>query len=165
MKEEIFDVVNERDEVIGQQTRGEVHRLGLMHRAVHVLVFNADGRVFLQKRSMKKDRQPGLWDSSASGHLDSGEDYDACAVRELREEIGLHLSAPPCRLFKLPASVQTDQEHVWIYRCEAEGPFTLAPEEIDRGDWFAPEEVTRWMAERPQDFATALLLIWGRRMA
>ena len=103
MKEEIFDVVNERDEVIGRQTRGEVHRLGLIHRAVHVLVFNAAGQVFLQKRSMKKDRQPGLWDSSASGHVDADEDYDACAARELREEIGLQLPDAPRRLFKLAA--------------------------------------------------------------
>lgn len=162
MSEETLDVVNDRDEVIGRRTRGEVHRLGLMHRAVHVLVFNSRGQVFLQKRSLKKDRQPGLWDSSASGHVDSGESYDACAVRELREEIGLRLSAPPPRLFKLAASPQTDQEHVWVYRCEAEGPFTLAPDEIERGGWFAPAELTRWLAQRPQDFATALRLIWSR---
>jgi isopentenyldiphosphate isomerase len=162
MAEEIFDVVNARDEVVGRQTRSEVHRLGLMHRAVHVLVFDSRGQVFLQKRSMKKDRQPGLWDSSASGHLDCGEDYDACAVRELREEIGLQLGTPPRRLFKLAACAETDQEHVWVYRCEAEGPFRLHLEEIERGDWFAPEEVGRWMAERPQDFASALLVIWGR---
>jgi isopentenyldiphosphate isomerase len=162
MKEEIFDVVNERDEVIGQKSRSEVHRLGLMHRAVHVLVFNAAGQVFLQKRSMKKDRQPGLWDSSASGHVDSGEDYDDCAVRELHEEIGLQLRAVPMRLFKLAVCPETDQEHVWVYRCEAEGPFRLHPEEIERGGWFAPAEVTRWMAERPEEFASALLLIWKR---
>jgi isopentenyldiphosphate isomerase len=160
VNEEIFDVVNERDEVVGRQTRREVHRLGLMHRAVHVLVFNGRGQVFLQKRSMLKDRQPGLWDSSASGHLDSGEDYDTCATRELREEIGLSLPAPPRRLFKLAASPDTDQEHVWVYRCEAEGPFTLQPEEIERGDWFAPESVTRWLAERPEEFASALRVIW-----
>jgi isopentenyldiphosphate isomerase len=160
MKEEIFDVVNERDEVIGRQSRCEVHRLGLMHRAVHVLVFNAAGQVFLQKRSMQKDRQPGLWDSSASGHVDSGEDYDACAVRELREEIGLELVEPPLRLFKLAASPATDQEHVWVYRCRAEGPFRLDPEEIETGDWFTPDEVNRWMGDRAQDFATALLVIW-----
>lgn len=162
MSEEIFDVVNERDEVIGRETRSEVHRLGLKHRSVHVLVFNARGQVFLQKRSRKKDRQPGLWDSSASGHLDCGEDYDACAVRELREEIGLQLSAAPQRLFKLAAGAETDQEHVWVYRCQAEGPFTLQPEEIERGGWFTPGEVTRWMAERPQEFASAWLLIWKR---
>ena len=162
MKEEVFDVVNERDEVVGQQIRSEVHRLGLMHRAVHVLVFNAAGQVFLQKRSMNKDRQPGVWDSSSSGHVDAGEHYDACAVRELREEIGLRLREPPERLFKLAASQETDQEHVWVYRCAAEGPFQLDPEEIERGDWFSCEEVTRWTAARPQDFATAFLVIWSK---
>lgn len=162
MDEEIFDVVNERDEVIGRKARNEVHRLGLMHRATHALVFNKRGQVFLQKRSMKKDRQPGLWDSSASGHVDSGEDYDSCVVRELREEIGLQLSEVPQRLFKLPARADTDQEHVWVYRCDAEGPFQLHPEEIERGDWFEPEEVTLWMREKPQEFASALLVIWKR---
>jgi len=162
MPEEIVDVVNERDEVIDKRTRSEVHRLGLMHRAVHVLVYNSRAEIFLQKRSMKKDRQPGLWDSSASGHLDSGEDYDECAVRELREEIGLKLGAPPARLFKLAAGPQTDQEHVWVYRCEADGPFALHPDEIEQGDWFAVPAVTAWMKQRPEDFASALLLIWKK---
>src|SRR6266850_6079373 len=160
MSEEIFDVVNERDEVIGQQRRSEVHRLGLKHRAVHVLVFNSRGEIFLQKRSMQKDRQPGLWDSSASGHLDSGEDYDACAVRELREEIGLHLAQAPQRLFKIDARKETGWEFCWVYRCESEGPFVLHPEEIETGAWFAPEAVTKWMEEKPHDFASAFVLIW-----
>jgi len=162
MPEEIFDVVNERDEVIDCRPRSEVHRLGLKHRAVHVLVFNAHGEIFLQKRSMKKDRQPGVWDSSASGHVDSGEDYDTTSVRELHEEIGLSLAQPPERLFKIGACAETDQEFVWVYRCQSEGPFTLNAEEIDSGGWFAPENVSRWIAEQPQDFASALLLIWRR---
>ena len=162
MNEEIFDVVNDHDETIGQKARIEVHRLGLKHRAVHVLVFNARGEIFLQKRSMKKDCFPGKWDSSASGHLDCGEDYDACAVRELREELGLRLSQPLKRLFKIDACAETGQEFVWIYRCEAEGPFRLHPEEIERGDWFTPKAVAQWMAERPEDFAGGLLLIWER---
>ena len=160
MTDEIFDVVNERDEVVGRNTRREVHRLGLMHRAVHVLVFHPRGELFLQKRSMQKDRQPGLWDSSASGHLNAGEDYDACAVRELHEELGLQVAQPPQRLFKIAAGPETDQEHVWIYRCQSEGPFTLHPDEIERGDWFSPEHLSRWLAERPQDFAGAFRAIW-----
>ena len=164
-QDEIFDVVDERDEVTGQSTRGEVHRLGLRHRAVHVLVFNRRGEVFLQKRSLKKDTFPGAWDSSTSGHLDSGEDYDAGAVRELREEIGLRVDQPPRRLFKIAACQDTGQEFVWVYRLESEGPLELHPEEIETGGWFAPERVTLWMAERPQDFADALLLIWGRLSA
>jgi len=162
MSEDIFDIVNERDEVVDRQPRSVVHRSGLKHRAAHVLVFNSRGEVFLQKRSMKKDRQPGLWDSSAAGHLDSGEDYDAAAARELNEEIGLKATQPLPRLFKINACEETDQEFVWVYRCHNDGPFELNPDEIDSGGWFAPEKVTRWMAERPQDFASALLFIWQR---
>jgi isopentenyldiphosphate isomerase len=162
VQDEIFDVVDASDQVVGRRSRGEVHRLGLMHRATHVLVFNSRGEVFLQQRSLAKDRQPGLWDSSASGHLDAGESYDACAARELREELGIATVAALERLFKVPASPQTDQEHVWIYRVKAEGPFQLNPEEIRGGAWFSPDAVTEWMAARPGDFAGTLLLIWPR---
>jgi isopentenyldiphosphate isomerase len=162
MKREIFDIVNQRDEVIGRKPRFEVHRLGLRHRAVHVLVFNGRGQVFLQKRSMKKDRQPGLWDSSASGHVESGEDYDACSVRELREEIGLRVERTPRRLFKLDAGPETDQEFVWVYGCTAEGPFRLDADEIERADWFATQEVTRWLEQHPQDFVSAFKVIWRK---
>ena len=160
MTEEIFEFVNDRDEVIGRAPRSEVHRRGLKHRAVHVLVFNARGELFLQKRSLKKDCFPGVWDSSASGHIDPGESYDACAVRELGEELGLQVTKPLERLFKIDACPETGEEFVWVYRCEAEGPFTLHPEEIERGGWFAPDEVTRWIAERPQEFASGFVLIW-----
>jgi isopentenyldiphosphate isomerase len=160
--EEIFDIVNERDEVIGKAPRAEVHRRGLMHRATHVLVFNSRGQVFLQKRSLKKDRQPGLWDSSASGHLDSGESYDACAVRELREEIGLESKTPLERLFKLTASPQTDYEHLWVYRCQAEGPFELNTDEIDGGDWFEPNELSERIKRNPEEFAGAFILVWNK---
>ncbi|MGH8022431.1 MAG: NUDIX hydrolase [Limisphaerales bacterium] len=157
---DIFDIVNESDEVVGRAPRTEVHVRGWLHRAVHVLVFNSSGAVFLQKRSMTKDRQPGVWDSSCSGHVDSGEDYDQTAVRELREEIGLVLKAAPPRLFKVNACPETDAEFVWVYRCDSEGPFRLHPDEIDEGDWFAPERVSRWIQEKPENFATAFVLIW-----
>lgn len=162
MSEEIFDVVNERDEVVDRKPRREVHRLGLRHRAVHVLVFNARSEVFLQKRSMSKDTSPGLWDSSASGHLDSGEDYDYCAVRELREEIGLVVDQAPKRLFKIAACGETGQEFVWVYRLEGEGPFTLHPDEIEGGEWFEPAMVTDWIRKSPEEFASAFRLIWQR---
>jgi len=165
MSEEIFDVVNDFDEVIGQQRRSEVHRLKLKHRAVHGLVFNSRGELFLQKRSMKKDCSPGAWDSSASGHLDSGEDYDACMVRELAEELGLVMSFVPEKLFKIEACAATGWEFVWVYRCQSEGPFRLHPDEIDTGDWFSPRRLDQWLAERPTDFAGAVPLIWGEMRA
>ncbi len=160
MTEEIFDIVNERDEVIGQAPRKEVHARGLWHRAIHVLVFNTRGEVFLQKRSMLKDTAKGKWDSSTSGHVDSGEDYDVTAVRELHEEIGLSVAQTPERLFKIDSCKETGWEFCWIYRCESEGPFVLHPEEIETGDWFTPEFVTKWVNEKPQEFASAFVLLW-----
>ena len=165
MSDEIFDVVNERDEVIGQAPRQEVHARGLWHRAIHVLVFNARGEVFLQKRSMKKDTAKGKWDSSSSGHLDTGESYDACAVREVREEIGLTLTESPARLFKVDACRETGWEFCWIYRCASEGPFILHPDEIETGGWFPAEAVTRWVNEKPEDFASCFALLWKRFIA
>jgi isopentenyl-diphosphate delta-isomerase type 1 len=159
--DEVFDVVDARDEVIGRATRAEVHANGLWHRAVHVLVFNAAGSVFLQKRSLAKDSAPGCWDSSCSGHLDAGESYDAAAVRELREEIGLAVAAVPDRWFRLEACAQTGWEFVWVYRHAAEGPFELHPAEIEHGEWFAPAAVTRAIAERPGEFAPAFRLVWA----
>jgi len=162
MSEEIFDIVDEGDRVIGRAPRAEVHRLGLLHRAVHVFVFDAAGRVFLQKRSQAKDRQPGLWDTSSSGHVDSGEDYDTCAQRELQEELGVTLPTVPERLFKVPPSVETDCEHVWVYRCQWDGPIEINLDEIERGEWLDPRELTARLRDQPEIFASALRFIWPR---
>ena len=159
-KEEWFDVVNDRDEVIGRATRREVHATGLWHRAVHVLVFDAAGRVFLQKRSMLKDLSPGLWDSSCSGHLDSGEDYDTAAIRELGEEIGVRLTTVPERWFRLNACVETGWEFVWVYRLRYDGPITVDPLEIQYGEWVAPAEVSARMTAKPEDFCPSFKLLW-----
>lgn len=160
--EELFDVVDEQDRVTGQAPRREVHARGWRHRAVHLLVFDRAGRVFLHQRSMAKDIFPGAWDSSAAGHVGAGEDYDGTAVRELAEELGCRPALPPRRLFKIEACADTGWEFAWVYRVDDNGPFVLQAEEIDRGDWFAPVEVDRWLAERPGDFASAFALAWRR---
>ena len=162
MSEEIFDVVNDRDDVIGRRPRSEVHRLGLLHRAVHVLVFNSRGEIFLQKRSQFKDRQPGVWDSSSSGHLDRGEDYDSCSIREVNEELGIRLPEIPRRLFKLSASEETGMEFCWVYRAEHEGPFVFQATEVRGGGWFSPASIEEWTSRRPGDFASGFLAIWRR---
>jgi isopentenyl-diphosphate delta-isomerase type 1 len=128
--DEIFDVVDEHDQVIGQATRAEVHATKLPHRAVHVLLFNGRGELLVQKRSATKDTFPLCYDSSASGHLDSGEEYDDCAQRELREELSLELPATAFhRQFKLAASPDTGWEFVWIYTVY--GDYPVAPDPVE----------------------------------
>ena len=153
-----FSVVDENDTVVGAAPRDTVHANNLLHRAVHILLFNDAGELFLQKRSRFKDRHPCVWDSSAAGHVDDGEDYDTAAGRELQEELGV--SAELHRVLKLPASEKTGQEFIWLYRGNHSGPFQLARSEIELGDFFPPALVTAWAAARPDDFAPGFLECW-----
>ncbi|MGQ0657747.1 MAG: NUDIX hydrolase [Chromatiales bacterium] len=162
MTEEVFAVVNDRDEVIDYRPRSEVHRLHLRHRATHVLVFNSRGDLLLQKRSPRKECSPGLWDSSAAGHVDRNESYDDCARRELQEELGLGSHVPLDPLFKIDACEDTGWEFCWVYRTGAEGPFAFSRDEIERLEWFSPSRLTRELAGQPWKFSTTIPLIWAR---
>jgi 16S rRNA (adenine1518-N6/adenine1519-N6)-dimethyltransferase len=156
---EMFDVVNERNEVIQQLPRGEVHAKGLLHRAVHVFVINARGEIYLQKRSHLKDVSPLKWDSSAAGHLDVGESYAACAIRETREEIGIEITSTELAA-QLPAGAHTDHEFVELHLARHNGPMRPFPEEIACGEWFTPEIIEDWITARPQDFAKGFVSCW-----
>lgn len=142
--------------------RGEVHRLGLMHRSVHILVFNSAGEFFIQKRSMSKDSNPGLWDSSAAGHVERGEDYLGCARRELGEELGIFETRSLESLFRLPASPATGMEHCTVYRCVCDGPLELQEEEIEEGAWIAVGEMDRRLAAGDPTLTPILQLIWRK---
>lgn len=159
---EWFDVVDRADHVIGRAPRAEVHRQGWLHRAVHLWVSNAAGEVFLQKRSRWKDSSPGLWDSSASGHVDAGEGYDDSVVREAAEELGLVLDRCPPQIGRADACEETGNEFVRVYAATAEGPFTLPPAEIERGEWFTPADIDGWLQREPEAFAPSFVYLWSR---
>lgn len=160
LAEEYFDVVDEHDVVLGRRPRSEVHALGLRHRAVHVILMNTRGEVFLQQRSLRKDCSPGVWDSSSSGHVDSGEDYDDAVYREVAEELGVRLEGGVRRWFKIPAGPETEQEFCWVYRVSHEGPFQLQASELRGGGWFCPEAIDAWLERRPGDFASSFRVLW-----
>ncbi len=159
VEEEIFDVVDENDEVIGRETRREVHEKNLRHRAVHIFVRNRHGEIFLQKRSALKDRHPGKWDSSASGHLDSGENYEDAARRELEEEVGIG-GVTVERVAKIGPAAETDWEFIEIYRVDYRGKMRLCADEVEYGASFPVDEIDRWVAARPEDFAPGFLACW-----
>jgi 16S rRNA (adenine1518-N6/adenine1519-N6)-dimethyltransferase len=155
---EEFAIVDEMDRVIGSAPRAEVHGNNLRHRAVHIFIFNRAGELLLQKRSRWRDRHPNVWDSSAAGHVGAGEEYDATATRELREELGA--TSELKRVAKLPASAQTGQEFIWLYRGEHEGPFAPVRAEIDGVQFFPLDAVAHWVDDRPGDFAPGFVECW-----
>lgn len=152
---ERFDVVDADDCVIGRKSRDAVHVNNLRHRAVHILVVNKAGEIFLQKRSSLKDRHPGCWDSSTAGHVDAGETYDAAAARELREELGLEVDLTP--VGRIEAGERTGWEFVHVYLAESDGPFRMPPAEIETGCFFPEPILRQWIASRPEDFSPGFL--------
>ncbi len=159
---EIFDVVDADDRVVGTAPRAEVHARGLRHRAVHVLVCDGAGRVFLQRRSLAKDCDPGLWDTSVSGHVDSGESYDACAAREIVEELGVAPLEPARALFRIDADAGTGHEFVMVYTARVAGPLAPDPLEVAGGGWLTPAQLDAWLREAPEVFSGTLRRLWER---
>lgn len=159
--EELFDVVDDRDRVIGTAPRRDVHSQGLKHRAVHVLVLNLRNQLFVQKRAPTKDSFPLRYDSSASGHLGSGEDYDDCAVRELREELGLGIE--PGQLgkhFKINACQETGWEFVWVYSVRGDFRPIVNPAEITHGAFCDVKAVRHLVAAHPEQCAPSFCRVF-----
>ena len=162
--DELFDVVDANDQVIGQEKRAVVHRKKLLHRAVHVFILNKRGEVFLQKRSRLKDAHPGVWDSSVAGHLDSGEGYECCAVRELGEEAGQHVvegdGRKLTRVGVLPPTEETGWEFVHLFEVQQTDPIRFPCSEVEAGIWLTPGEISDWTSRRPEDFASGFIACW-----
>jgi 16S rRNA (adenine1518-N6/adenine1519-N6)-dimethyltransferase len=155
---ERFPVVDKNDRILRDASRFEVHGNNLRHRAVHILIFNPAGEVYLQQRSRWKDRHPLRWDSSAAGHVVAAESYDETARRELKEELGI--SVPLKKISKLPASERTDQEFVWLYRGDLAGDLSPNRTEIETGAFFPETVIDGWVAARPEDFAPGFIECW-----
>lgn len=159
---EWLDIVDKHDRVIGRDTRARVHAAGHKHRSSHILLFNTRGEVFVQLRSMNKDNGAGLWDTSAAGHVDSGESYAECAIRELQEELGIVVD--PVALNEvgtLPPTTRNGFEFSVIYSVCSEQPLVLQEEEIDDGRWVSPENLESWLSSSSDQFTEAFIDIWA----
>ncbi|MFV0442370.1 MAG: NUDIX hydrolase [Planctomycetaceae bacterium] len=157
-QQELFDICDAEDRVIGQACRGEVHARKLLHRAVHIWVFNSQGKFLLHRRSATKDESPHCYTSSASGHLSAGEDYSEAAARELQEELGLSEALE--YLTRLPAGLETAYEHTALFQVRSDAPPTPDPDEIESIEYLAPAEVSRRLAAAPAEFSPPFRALW-----
>jgi len=154
MPDELFDVVDENDKIIGQEMRSVVHQHGLWHRGAHVLLFTPDDKLIVQQRAKTKSQSPLALDCSVSEHVSAGENYHDAAIRGLKEELGITgISLQPLVKFKMNYG-PNDNEVSMIFKGISELENTkFDTEEIERVDAYTPEELQTLLEQKPDVFS------------
>jgi isopentenyl-diphosphate delta-isomerase type 1 len=146
-EKEILDIVDTKGRVIGAAPRKCVHGNNqLLHQVVHVLVFDKENRLLLQKRSLTKRVAPGRWDTSVGGHVDCGESIETAMFREMKEELGIR---PESMQFAYQYIHTNDfeSELVSTYVCLYDGKIFFNPEEIDAVKFWEMEEINNFLGK------------------
>lgn len=141
MDEEWFPLVDEAGNIVGRATRRECHDGSKrLHPVVHLHIYNKEGDLFLQKRSLTKDIQPGKWDTAVGGHVDYGESIEEALRREAREELGIEgFEAELMARYVFESAIEKELVHT--YRTIYEGPFTPDKEELDDARFWRIDEI------------------------
>jgi isopentenyldiphosphate isomerase len=138
---EIFPLVDAEGNVIGKADRATCHSGSLLlHPVVHLHVFNSRGELFLQKRPMHKDIQPGKWDTSVGGHIDYGETVEVALEREVREELGI-TDYKSQFLWKYVFESTIERELVYAYSTTFDGELHPDPHELEEGRFWSIDEI------------------------
>lgn len=163
----LLDYVDKQDKIIGTTTYDKIIAKKLIHRIARVFLFDDQGQIYVQRRSLHLQSAPGLWDQSAAGHVDAGEDYVQAAVRELYEELGLqNLPLKFCLKY-----YDNEAHHKYGYLSRFNSLFignydgstiTVDPGEVMDGKWLTTTKLEAWMEKSPQDFAEAFIVVYRR---
>ncbi|MDT9696253.1 NUDIX domain-containing protein [Streptomyces sp. P17] len=146
--DEILDIVDENDHVIGQLPRGRVYAEGLRHRCVFIQARDAEGRLFVHRRTPAKLVFPSLYDVFVGGVVGAGESYDRAALREAEEELGVSGLPEPEFLFKF--LYEDGAGHSWwsaVYEVRCELPVSPQVEEVAWHAFLPEAEVETRLAE------------------
>lgn len=164
--EEVVDIVDENNLVIGKSSRKEAHVKGHIHRALSVLVLNSKGQILLQKRSAGKSVHPLSWDLSTSEHVLAGESYEDAGVRSLKEELGVEgvvekatSATLQIRKYEVGGQIVREKEIVLMLKSFHEGPFIVDTSEVHSAEFFSVEEIEE-MIEENEDFTVWFLDEW-----
>lgn len=137
---ELFPIVDDTGLVIGCATRGECHSGSkLLHPVVHLHVTDSEGRIYLQRRPLWKDIQPGKWDTAVGGHIDYGEAVADALRREVFEELGITEFEPNFIMHYIFES-EREKEFVYVYSTVYDGAVSPS-DELDGGRFWSRQEL------------------------
>lgn len=146
-QDELLDVVDERDRVIGQARRADAYARRLRHRCAFILARDPEGRIFVHRRTDRKLVFPSRYDMFVGGVVGSGESYDEAAAREAAEELGVSGLPAPTPLFKF---LYETPEHAWwsaVYEVIVDRPVEPQPEEVAWHAFLTEAELNRRLDE------------------
>lgn len=138
---EYFPVVETSGQVIGRSTREYCHSGAKpLHPVIHIHIIDRYGRIYLQKRSMRKDIQPGKWDTAVGGHVSYGESVLEAVYREASEELGFSEFNP---IYVLTYEFESSIEREMVSVFAVIGSYELHPDldEVDEGRWWELADV------------------------
>ncbi|MEW2522074.1 NUDIX hydrolase [Actinacidiphila alni] len=144
---EIIDIVDEQDRVVGRSARGEAYAKGLRHRCVFILARDAEDRIFVHRRTADKLVFPSLHDMFVGGVVGAGESYDAAALREAEEELGVSGLPRPEPLFRF---LYEDGPRTWwsaVYEVRCLLPVAPQPEEVAWHTFLTEDELAARLTE------------------
>jgi isopentenyldiphosphate isomerase len=146
--DEIVTIVDEHNKVIGAVPRREMRAKNLPHRSTYILVFNTQGELYVQKRTMSKDVFPGYYDAAVGGVVLTGESYEQGAVRELEEEMGIR-NVSLTWLFDF--YFVDEHTRVWggAFSCVYDGEVVLQEEEVEGVTLMTSAEILRRSESKP----------------
>lgn len=147
MNEEIFPLVDEDGNIIGQASRNQCHNGSkLLHPVIHLHIFNNKGELLLQKRSPNKDIQPNKWDSSVAGHIDLGEIPETALHREAFEEVGI-INITPQFITKYVIETENERELSYCFYTVYNGKFKFNKDEISEGKFWEIEKISELIGQ------------------
>ncbi|MBI4642011.1 MAG: NUDIX hydrolase YfcD [Candidatus Tectomicrobia bacterium] len=146
--EEIIDLIDEENRVIGQVSRKEMRAKNLLHRSTAILVWNSQGQLFVHKRTTSKDVYPGYFDVAAGGVVLAGETYEESAKRELVEELGIeNIELTKC--FEFSYADEKTRVISALFSCVYDGPMKFQIEEVADGFFIDVKELFALVDHEP----------------
>lgn len=92
-RNELLDIRSATDELpVARAERGLFRYFGMTTACIYAVGITDDNRIFMSRRSLSKQVDPGLWDALAAGLIASGETPEQSLKREILEEAGLSAS-------------------------------------------------------------------------
>ena len=159
-------LVDMQDNEIGTEEKMKAHSNGgQLHRAISVFLFNGNGETLLQQRASTKYHSKAKWANTCCSHPRPGESNEAAAERRLIEEMGIKAKLEERFVFPYHAEVGsglTEQEYDHIFFGRYNGAPKPNEDEVQDWKWVSIEEFSRWVKEKPEDFAAWVVLMADR---